>query len=120
MCSKLIIKIIISGEVATGHHVADLVLSYKITTLARNIITISFTQTPTKKTKMDLLQMIMGSEPTECKNLSINIESPRLTVRTGTRRVRDTVPAIITFENTSRRLKNAHLKWKSMPLYACM
>ena len=69
---------------------------------------------------MNLLQLIMGSEPTESKNLSLNIELPRLTVRTGHRRVRDTVPAIITFENTSRRLQNAHLRWKSMPLYACM
>ena len=69
---------------------------------------------------MDLLQMIMGSESTESKNISLNIESPRLTVRTGNRRVRDTVPAIITFENTSRRLQNAHLRWKSMPLYACL
>ena len=38
MCSKLIIKIIISGEVATGHHVSDLLLWYKITTSTRNII----------------------------------------------------------------------------------
>lgn len=64
--------------------------------------------------------MIMGSESTECKNVPLNIESPRLSVRSGNRRVRDTVPAIVTFENTSRRLQNAHLRWKSMPLYSCM
>jgi len=38
MCPKLIIKIIISGEVATGHHVADLPMLYKITTSTQNVI----------------------------------------------------------------------------------
>ena len=69
---------------------------------------------------MDLLQLIMGSESTESKQLSVSVESPRLTLRSGNRRVRDTVPAIITFENTTRRLENAHLRWKSMPIYAFM
>lgn len=38
MCPKLIIKIIISGEVATGHHVANLPMLYKITTSTQNVI----------------------------------------------------------------------------------
>ena len=64
--------------------------------------------------------MIMGSESADSKKRSVNVESQRLTLRNGSRRVRDTVPAIITFENTTRRLENAHLRWKSMPVYACM
>ena len=63
---------------------------------------------------MDLLQMIMTSDSSDCKKLSITIDSPRLTLRNGTRRVRDTVPAITTFDNTSRRLENAHMRWKLM------
>ena len=69
---------------------------------------------------MDLLQMIMGSESADSKKCSVNVECQRLTLRNGSRRVRDTVPAIIKFENTTRRLENAHLRWKSMPVYACM
>ena len=68
--------------------------------------------------KMDLLQMIMTSDSNEFTKPSINMESPRLIVRHGNRRVRDTVPAIITFDNTSRRLANAHLRWKSMSITA--
>jgi len=67
---------------------------------------------------MDLLQMIMTSDSGVCKTHSITIDSPRLTLRNGTRRVRDTVPAIITFDNTSRRLKNANMRWQSMRISA--
>ena len=67
---------------------------------------------------MDLLQMIMTSDSNESTNLSINMKSPRLVVRQESRRVRDTVPAIITFDNTSRRLAHAHLRWKSMNITA--
>ena len=67
---------------------------------------------------MNLLQMVMNSDSNGPKKISITIESPRLTLRHSGRRVRDTVPAIITFDNTSRRLENAHLRWKSMRISA--
>lgn len=64
---------------------------------------------------MDILQLIMTSDSGICKNNSITIDSP---LRNGTRRVRDTVPAIITFDNTNRRLKNANMRWQSMRISA--
>ena len=62
--------------------------------------------------------MIMTSDSDDSNKLSITIESPRLTFRHSGRRVRDAVPDIITFDNTSRRLENAHLRWKSMRISA--
>ena len=101
-------------------HLADeLSPWYKIAYTCLNIIKVfSLTKTESKNYKMDLLQMIMTSDSSDCKKLSVTIESPRLALRNGTRRVRDTVPAIITFDNTTRRLENAHMRWKSMRITA--
>ena len=62
---------------------------------------------------MDLLQMIMESEQPIRSNKPVAHSLRHTPVRI---RVRDTVPAIITFENTNRRLKNAHFRWKCMAM----